>query len=98
MYEKIKTEMKAWLKDYNDIFQLQEEFLLSLLNKFKDTAIGKERGYASIKSIEQFQEIIHLPAGEFDRYILTKTKAGEWTLGQMKLPHLTDRQDFIRFF
>ncbi|AFY78343.1 MAG: GH3 auxin-responsive promoter family protein [Hydrococcus sp. C42_A2020_068] len=195
--------MEAWLKDYNNIFQLQEEFLLSLLNKFKDTAIGKERGYASIKSIEQFQEqtpiqhysnlkpyidrtvagginifhpeppicwiqtsgttgapklfpynqdfiknwfssssaitncfiyrvgyralkilegeaflihasgdcgtigtgatqkplqIIHLPAEEFDRYILTKTKAGEWNSGQMKLPHLTDRQDFIRFF
>lgn len=56
MYEQIKTEMEAWLKDYDNIFQLQEEFLLSLLNKFKDTAIGTEKNYASIKSIEQFQE------------------------------------------
>lgn len=49
-------------------------------------------------NILQPLQIIHLPAGEFDRYILTKTKAGEWNPGQMKLPHLTDRQDFIRFF
>ncbi|MBP5973829.1 GH3 auxin-responsive promoter family protein [Brasilonema sp. CT11] len=36
-------------------FPTQENFLFSLLNKLKDTALGKERGYADIKTIEQFQ-------------------------------------------
>ncbi|MDJ0730780.1 MAG: GH3 auxin-responsive promoter family protein [Crocosphaera sp.] len=56
MYEKIQTDMKLWFKDYNNLFQLQEQFLLSLLDYFKETAIGKERGYQSIKTLEQFQE------------------------------------------
>ncbi|BAY46077.1 GH3 auxin-responsive promoter [Scytonema sp. HK-05] len=55
MYEQIKSEMEAWFKEYNNIFITQEKFLFSLLNKLKDTAVGKERGYADIKSIEQFQ-------------------------------------------
>ncbi|MBW4568558.1 MAG: GH3 auxin-responsive promoter family protein [Tolypothrix carrinoi HA7290-LM1] len=42
--------------------------------------------------------VINVPAGEFERYMVTKTKAGEWNPGQMKLPRLTDRQDFISFF
>jgi hypothetical protein len=42
--------------------------------------------------------IIHLPTGEFDRYISAKTKAGAWNPGQMKIPHLTDCQDFLHFF
>ncbi len=56
MYEKIKTDMELWFKDYNNLFQLQEQFLLSLLDRFKETVIGKERGYQSIKTLEQFQE------------------------------------------
>ena len=56
MYEKIKNDMELWFKDYNNLFQLQEQFLFSLLDHFKDTVIGKERGYQSIKTIEQFQE------------------------------------------
>ncbi len=55
MYEQIKSEREAWFKEYNNIFISQENFLFSLLNKLKDTAVGKERGYADIKSIEQFQ-------------------------------------------
>lgn len=55
MYEKIKTEMEAWLKEYENLFELQESFLLSMLNKLKNTAIGEERGYASMKSIADFQ-------------------------------------------
>ncbi len=55
-YEQIKTEMAAWLKDYDNLFYFQEKFLLALLNKLKNTSVGQERGYASIKSIEQFQE------------------------------------------
>jgi hypothetical protein len=41
--------------------------------------------------------VISLPAGEFDRYILAKTKVGEWNPGQKKLPCLTDSQDFLDF-
>ena len=47
--------MEAWLTEYENLFELQESFLLSMLNKLKNTAIGKERGYASIKSIADFQ-------------------------------------------
>lgn len=55
MYEQIKSEMEAWFKEYNNLFITQEKFLFTLLDKLKDTVIGKERGYADIKSIEQFQ-------------------------------------------
>lgn len=61
MYEKIKNEMEFWLKDYEkNLFPLQERFLISLLEQLKDTIIGKERGYASIKSIEDFQSQTHI--------------------------------------
>lgn len=55
MYEQIKSEMEAWFKEYNNLFITQEKFLFTLLEKLKDTAVGKERGYANIKTIEQFQ-------------------------------------------
>jgi hypothetical protein len=55
MYEQIASEMEAWFQEYNNIFITQEKFLFTLLNKLKDTAVGKERGYADIKTIEQFQ-------------------------------------------
>ncbi len=55
MYEKIETEMKGWFKEYDNIFELQETFLLSMLGKLQNTAVGKERSYASIKSIADFQ-------------------------------------------
>ena len=42
--------------------------------------------------------VINVAPGEFERYIVTKSKVGEWNLGQKKLPRLTDRQDFINFF
>lgn len=41
MYEQIKSEMEAWFKEYNNIFITQEKFLFTLLNKLKDTAVGK---------------------------------------------------------
>lgn len=56
MYKKIQTDMESWFKDYDNLFQLQEQFIFSLLDHFKDTVIGQERGYQSIKTIEQFQE------------------------------------------
>ncbi len=55
MYEKIKTEMEGWFTEYDNLFELQETYLLSMLSKLKNTAIGKERGYGSIKSIADFQ-------------------------------------------
>lgn len=77
MYEQIKTEMEAWLKDYDNIFQLQEEFLFSLLHKFQDTAVGKEKNYASIKSIEQFQEQTSIQHYSDLKPYIDRTIAGE---------------------
>ena len=56
-------------------------------------------GYAEVRKMNVLKplRVINLPAGEFDRYILTKTQAGKWNPGQKKLPHLTDRQDFLHF-
>ena len=55
--------------------------------------------YADVRKANVLQplRIISLPAGEFDRYILAKTKVGEWNPGQKKLPSLTESQDFLNF-
>ncbi|BAY46078.1 GH3 auxin-responsive promoter [Scytonema sp. HK-05] len=56
--------------------------------------------YADVRKANALQplHVISLPAGEFDRYILAKTKVGEWNPGQKKLPCLTESQDFLNFF
>lgn len=56
--------------------------------------------YAEVRKMNVLQplRVIHIPPGEFERYIAVKNKVGEWNAGQMKLPHLTVHQDFIKFF
>jgi hypothetical protein len=56
--------------------------------------------YTDVRKANVLQplRVISLPDGEFDRYILAKTKAGEWNPGQKKLPSLTESQDFLNFF
>ena len=55
--------------------------------------------YTDVRQANVLQplRVISLPDGEFDRYILAKTKAGEWNPGQKKLPILTESQDFLNF-
>lgn len=55
MYDRIRTEMTAWLRAYDHLFELQERFLLSLVEKLKATAVGRERDYASIRTVADFQ-------------------------------------------
>ncbi len=56
--------------------------------------------YTEVRKMDVLQplRVINVPAGEFERYIVAKNKAGEWNPGQKKLPRLTDNQDFINFF
>ncbi len=56
--------------------------------------------YTEVRKMDILQplSVINVAPGEFERYIVTKSKVGEWNLGQKKLPRLTDRQDFINFF
>jgi hypothetical protein len=56
--------------------------------------------YQEVRRMNVLQplRVVSLPAGEFDRYIAARTQAGKWNPGQMKLPRLTDREDFISFF
>ena len=55
--------------------------------------------YAEVRNMNVLQplRVISLPDGEFDRYILAQTKAGEWNPGQKKLPSITENQDFLNF-
>ena len=56
--------------------------------------------YTDVRKANVLQplRVISLPDGEFDRYILARTKVGEWNPGQKKLPSLTESQDFLNFF
>ncbi len=74
------------------------------LNQFatdiEQSILNANISYEEVRKMKVIKplRVLYLQPGEFDRYILEKTKLSQWNPGQKKLPQITDSQDFLPFF
>ena len=55
LLDSIRSGMRDWFEAYRDPMARQERCLFSVLDRLKDSKIGRERDYASIRTVAQFQ-------------------------------------------
>ncbi|MBP0006068.1 MAG: GH3 auxin-responsive promoter family protein [Cyanobacteria bacterium SBC] len=61
---------EKFIRKTRDLTQVQERFLLELLQKHQDTKLGRDHGFRDIKTVEEFREKMPiLPYASYEPYI-----------------------------
>ncbi|MFX1474363.1 MAG: GH3 auxin-responsive promoter family protein [Promethearchaeota archaeon] len=68
---------KPRLKQLEDPLGTQEKILRKILSRAKDTAFGKQHGFADIASIDEFQRHIPVTTYDYMQPFVARTMAGE---------------------
>ena len=66
-----------WMELRDKVQQVQNKYLLDLLQRGRDTALGKDLNFAELSSVEKFQQSIPITTYSFYEPYIERMKNGE---------------------